>query len=349
MKHLYIWILTAITTIAALVVIWGYSSTPAPTPIIPSPIADTVPIASVSAQPTPEASIVTILTTGDMMLGRSVNYLGWKKQDWGWSWRELAQTMPDFDLVIANLENPIIADCPLTNEGMIFCAHASAAAALVESPIDVITLANNHIANYGNDGITQTQTLLKQAGQDYVSAGELYITDLDHHSIGILAFDDTASPLDEASYSQAITQAASQVDILLVALHFGQEYRYQPLPRQQELAHLAIEAGAQVVVGNHSHWLGPVELYQDGAIIYSHGNLIFDQMWSEETKQGIAAAWQFSDGRLSAIHLYPIYITDYGLAHWEQGSQRGQQILDIMQRISQLGTFVDDHLVISVL
>ena len=69
-----------------------------------------------------ESALLSILTTGDVMLGRSVNYLGNKYQDYGWSLAKVSPFLQQFSYVVANLENPIIKDCPLTNEGMIFCS-----------------------------------------------------------------------------------------------------------------------------------------------------------------------------------------------------------------------------------
>jgi poly-gamma-glutamate synthesis protein (capsule biosynthesis protein) len=83
-----------------------------------------------------------------------------------------------------------------------------------------------------------------------------------------------------------ISQAAAQVDYLIVSFHFGEEYRVEPTERQRYLAHLAIAAGAKVVAGAHPHVVGPVEEYQGGLIAYSLGNFIFDQAFSPATMQG---------------------------------------------------------------
>lgn len=276
---------------------------------------------------------VTIMSTGDVMLGRSVNYLGWRQQNYGWSLANISNLLSAADWTVINLETPIIDDCPLTNEGMIFCADASAAAAVAASGIDLATLANNHIYNYGDTGFVATQTLLAAAQVESVTAADFYQTTINGQTFGWLAADDVSTPLDETAFQAQVAAKSQLVDVLFVSLHFGGEYRYEPTTRQQELAHLAIDAGAAVVLGNHSHWLGPIESYHQGVIVYSQGNLVFDQMWSLETRQGIVIGWQFQAGQLTQLTIYPIWITDYGLANLATGD-KAQTILTTLTKIS---------------
>lgn len=284
-----------------------------------------------------ESALLSILTTGDVMLGRSVNYLGNKYQDYGWSLAKVSPFLQQFSYVVANLENPIIKDCPLTNEGMIFCSSEPSAAALKKAHFNLLTLANNHINNYGESGVEQTKQLLRQNGLDFAVEKELLIKDFAHQRIGFLAFDDTVTTLDEEEFFAQVAAAAAQVDVLFVSLHFGIEYQYQPTARQKQLAQGAIVAGADVILGNHSHWFGPLEFYQHGVIIYSHGNFVFDQMWSEQTKQGLAIAWYFNqEAKLTQIKVYPIYISNYGLANLATDEAVGEQILNKFIQVSAL-------------
>lgn len=306
---------------------------PSPTPVVATVLPD-------KNQPTvthESSASPSILTTGDVMLGRSVNYLGHKYQDYGWSLAKIAPFLQQFSYVVANLENPIIKDCPLTNEGMIFCSSEPSAAALKKAHFNLLTLANNHINNYGESGVEQTKQLLRQNGLDFVVEKELLIKDFAHQRIGFLAFDDTVTTLDEEEFFAQVAAAAAKVDVLFVSLHFGIEYQYQPTARQKQLAQGAIVAGADVILGNHSHWFGPLEFYQHGVIIYSHGNFVFDQMWSEQTKQGLAIAWYFNqEAKLTQIKVYPIYISNYGLANLATDEAVGEQILNKFIQVSAL-------------
>ncbi|MBQ6450151.1 CapA family protein [bacterium] len=313
-------------------------------PVIPQ----AQPLANENTMATQSATPWTLLSTGDMMLGRSVNSIGARKKDFSWSLREVNPYLANFDLVVANLETPITDPCPVTDEGMIFCADASAAAALAASNIDIVTLANNHVYNHGPDGYRQTQDLLAGAGELYVNDTDILTFTREGITYGLLAYDDVTYPIDLDDWRNMITHAASQVDVLIVALHFGIEYVYTPTNRQITLAHAAIDSGAILILGNHSHWLGSVEKYHGGAIIYSHGNFVFDQEWSNETKAGLAAAWHWQGRELVGVDIYPIHITNYGLSHWAAGTTVGEQILDVFQRESSSGARLDDHVTINL-
>lgn len=299
---------------------------------------------NVFLQPAP----VTILSTGDLMMGRSVNHRGLVKNDYGWSLKAISPFLSQFDYVVANLENPITYNCQPTIEGMKFCAHPLSAQALKEHQLGLLTLANNHVYDQGSEGLKETREILAQTQLSFITEGELHQKVIENVKFGFLAYDDTVKPIDEEDFTQVIQAASQKVDILFVALHYGQEYRYQPVQRQKDLSYLAIDSGADIVLGNHSHWLGPIELYQHGAIIYSHGNFIFDQMWSTETRQGILIGWTFFDGQLRYIDIYPNYITDYGQANLYTNQPMGSQIIEKIQAISNLGHLKNGILTISL-
>ena len=290
----------------------------------------------------------TIMTTGDMMIGRSVNLTG-RKQGYDWSYKDIAPFFAGFDYVIANLENPIVTACPGQNDGMIFCADSETAAVLSQAEIDLFTLANNHTLNYGQAGLQETQQLLAVQQLDSITAGQFHQVTLHEETYGFLAYDDVTSSLNLEALKKEIAFFAAQVDYLLVAFHFGIEYTHRPTLRQVTLAHLAVDAGAVGVIGNHAHWYQPVELYRSGAIIYAHGNLIFDQMWSQATREGFVASWSFQQQKLRQITLYTVWITAYGHAEiLPATSQQAQTMLRHQQEISALGTIVGNSLVIQL-
>ncbi len=295
-------------------------------------------------QPAP----ITILSTGDLMMGRSVNHRGLVKNNYGWSLKAISPFLSQFDYVVANLENPITYNCQPTIEGMKFCAHPLSAQALKEHQLDLLTLANNHVYDQGSEGLKETREILAQTQLSFITEGEIHQKTIENVKFGFLAYDDTVMPINEEDFIQTIKTASQKVDILFVALHYGQEYRYQPVQRQKDLSHLAIDSGADIVLGNHSHWLGPIELYQHGAIIYSHGNFIFDQMWSTETRQGALIGWTFFDGQLRYINIYPNYITDYGQANLYTDQSIGMEIIKKMQEISHLGQIKNGTLTINL-
>ncbi len=106
------------------------------------------------------------------------------------------------------------------------------------------------------------------------------------------------------------------------------EYTTQITDRQQELAHFAIDNGADLIIGNHPHWIQPQETYKDKLITYAHGNYVFDQMWSEETKEGVIGKYTFTGDNLTSTEFIATYITDYGRSQLAD-AERAKSILSV--------------------
>jgi poly-gamma-glutamate synthesis protein (capsule biosynthesis protein) len=93
--------------------------------------------------------------------------------------------------------------------------------------------------------------------------------------------------------------------------HWGVEYTSVPTQEQIDLAHLTVDAGADLVLGNHPHWVQGTETYKNKFIVYGFGNFIFDQMWSQETREGVVGKFLFNSSGLKSVSFYPIIIEDY--------------------------------------
>jgi poly-gamma-glutamate synthesis protein (capsule biosynthesis protein) len=200
--------------------------------------------------------------------------------------------------------------------GMIFCADPQSIEGLKFAGFDVLTLANNHIFNYGRSGFEETKELLQDQDLEGLGEGEFYRTGIEGIKIGFLAMDDVSKKLEVAQVEQ-IEKVAKEVDVLVVSIHWGAEYRSEPTSRQKELAHKLIEAGAKVIIGHHPHWVEGVEEYKGGVIFYSLGNFVFDQMWSEQTRKGVVARiWLEKEG-VAGYELLPIRIYDYSQPRFE--------------------------------
>ena len=96
----------------------------------------------------------------------------------------------------------------------------------------------------------------------------------------------------------------------------GTEYTRTPSVQQKNFAHNAVDSGADFVVGAHPHWIQTPEQYQGKWIFYSLGNFVFDQMWSEETREGLTAEFNFQGKKLSQITLKPVIIDNYCCPRW---------------------------------
>jgi hypothetical protein len=262
--------------------------------------------------PTASAALVIV---GDVMLGRQVNIEMAKRGDYTWPFHETADLLQSADLTLANLETPVVSGCPFSDEGTVFCADPRAVEGLAWAGIDGVSLANNHAYTYKEAGLKETIDYLRQVGVEPIPAGTLMVREIDGIRIGAIAFNDSEAPLDLGQAAAAVNRASRQVDVLIGLVHWGQEYQAGPTARQREAGHVLIEAGLDIIAGAHPHWIQPVEEYQDGLIVYSLGNFVFDQTWSQETRLGEAIRLRLirnASGIDVSYELIPIEIRGYG-------------------------------------
>lgn len=229
----------------------------------------------------------TLVSTGDVIPARSVNFGATKKNNFRWPFEKTADILRSADVTVINLETPLIKNCPVTNEGMIFCGDGRNIEGLVYAGVDVASLVNNHIENQGIKGVEETVRLLESQNIISVISNPTY-KDFRDLQFAFLGYNDLEPPgIEKEKIIREVGDARKNASVVVVSIHWGNEYTSMPSARQNELAHLAVDAGADLVLGNHPHWIQPVEIYKDKLIVYAHGNFIFDQMWSEKTKEGV--------------------------------------------------------------
>ncbi|MFH1864228.1 MAG: CapA family protein [bacterium] len=262
---------------------------------------------------------VEIILTGDVMLGRSVLIRTEKERDWTYPFNKVSEYLRNSDIVFSNLESPIVENCPRTDSGMVFCTDNKMTEGLKRANIGVVTVANNHMGNYGQKGINDTKRYLIGAGIDYTGVGDLVVKEVKGTKFGFLGFDFVnAKPTDLDL--KLIRQSDSLVDVLIVGVHWGEEYKDKANKKQREIAKDLVENGADVIAGHHSHWVQDTEKINQTStklrwarpVYYSLGNFVFDQEWSEETKKGLVIKLTFKDGELIKEEKLPIYISSLG-------------------------------------
>jgi poly-gamma-glutamate capsule biosynthesis protein CapA/YwtB (metallophosphatase superfamily) len=263
-----------------------------------------------------EDTRVTIFLTGDVMLGRTVEITTREQKDFTYPFKNVGLEMQKSDITFVNLENPIITNCPPHTDGFKFCANPEMTDGLVYAGIDIVTLANNHTRNYGQKGIDETVQILNSKAIQTTGLGKLAILQRRETRFGFLGFDLTTDKLSNTEL-QLIRESDKQVDILFVALHWGVEYTAMPQEYQRVWAKQMIAEGADVIVGSHPHWVQNSEYMEgpDGVsrpVYYSLGNFIFDQMWSEPTKKGVAIRITYKDKKLDKEEFLPVYIKERG-------------------------------------
>lgn len=260
--------------------------------------------------PKPDQPII-LLAVGDIMLGRSVNAKMRQLNDFQYPFRKTADILRSADLTFGNLESPFWPDCPTVNSSMVFCADPKAIQGLTFSGIDILSIANNHILNYGSQGKQYTVNLLQQNGILSSAENNIAIKQYNNLTIGFLSLDLTKTRSNQQILDM-VTRYASQAGILVVSLHWGNEYADKPTQTQKELAHSLIDAGADLIIGHHPHVIQPTEEYRSKLIFYSLGNFVFDQTWSKETRKGNIAKIVLEGKTIKSYEEIPVYLNkDY--------------------------------------
>jgi poly-gamma-glutamate capsule biosynthesis protein CapA/YwtB (metallophosphatase superfamily) len=271
--------------------------------------------------PDDPTKIRTLLVTGDIIPARGVNYFATIKHDFLWPFRPTADYTKNADITYINLEAPLFAGCPVSPaESFTFCGDARFVDGLNFMGAKVANLANNHLSNYGAQGITATDQLLQSHGILTSGLGPVAVIDVRGIKFGFIGFNGVGRAIDQTALKAGIARARQQADIVVVQFHWGKEYERQPIPDRGvptpddpvNIGHLAIDLGADIVIGNHPHWYQGVEVYKGKLITYAHGNFVFDQMWSEETREGVIGTYTFYGTQLVAASWKPVRSYDYG-------------------------------------
>lgn len=274
---------------------------------------------------------ITLLFVGDIMLDRGVEFYMTQRNDWKLPFLRIADTLQKADLVFGNLES-VISDKG-TNLGSIysFRADPKTLEGLSFAGFDILSVANNHSLDYGIEAFLDSMERLRQTGIATIGGGTTknqahapVIKEVKGTKIGFLGYTNLGSPLWQAAentpgiawvdantleeFQKNISQAKQQSDILVVSVHFGEEYQTQPSETQKLIAKSAIDAGADIVIGHHSHVVQPVEKYKQGWIAYSLGNFVFDQGFSKETMEGLLLEVKIEEKQITRVTPRSIYL-----------------------------------------
>jgi len=265
---------------------------------------------------------LTLIFVGDVMLDRGVEYMVQEKGggDFKWPFLRIADYLKKADILFGNLES-VISDIGLRVGSIYsFRAEPEAIEGLTYAGFDILSVANNHIFDYGRAAMEDSFKRLKEAGIEYIGGGfseeearSPAIKDIKGTKIAYLAYTNLGSEyfaatedrsgiawLDER-ITEDIKTSKKKADIVTVSMHFGEEYQSQPTLEQKYFAHLAIDTGADLVIGHHPHIIQPIERYKEGYIIYSLGNFVFDQGFSAETMKGLLLEVLVENGRIKTV------------------------------------------------
>ena len=291
--------------------------TPTPTSLAEPPTPATSPTALSTEAPestsTPEqARDVEIILTGDVLLGRTVMNESFELDDPRYPFLKIADTLTEADITFINLEGPIIDKCPVVpnDDRMVFCADPKMAEGLVYAGVDVVSLANNHTLDHGESGLAQTQEILQESGIEATGLGNLVVKEKEGIKFGFLGFDlfsiiqarknRSLTEVEEETIKSLVMESKEKVDVLIVGVHWGQQYHKESEEFQRHWARNFIESGADVIVGNHPHVVQDMDHIDGKPVYYSLGNLVFDNMFEgfEETRRGLVMRLIYKEGKL---------------------------------------------------
>jgi poly-gamma-glutamate capsule biosynthesis protein CapA/YwtB (metallophosphatase superfamily) len=299
---------------------------------------------------------------GDVMLGRLVNQALRRKAP-VFPWGDTLPILESADWRACNLECVISDRKPSILPGKVFHFRSDARniAVLTAARIDAVSLANNHTLDYGEEALADMLELLDQAGVGHSGAGRNFaeamrpaVSRVGGLRIGMLACTDNepgwaarpasaglfyvpAGAADERTgpLLESVRRARSQVDLLIVSLHWGPNWGTAPPPTHVRLAKRLIEAGADVVFGHSGHVVRAIEIYRGKPIIYCAGNFIDDYAVDEieRNDQSFIFVLEIEQERIARVRLYPTVIDGFhaSIAH----GREADDILDRMRRLCE--------------
>ena len=254
---------------------------------------------------------LTLGFVGDIMLDRGVKgaIQNYGSGDYRFPFLKARDELRQYDILFGNLEGPISDKG--NNQGSIysFRMRPDAIEGLRDAGFDVLSVANNHIGDWGISAIENTLERLQNrsivpigAGLNAKEAYQSRVISKNGVRVAYFAFSEFETGFVETSEDapgiaiigdgekmiESINDAKNNADIVVVSFHFGDEYQSKPNEYQQRITKRVVDAGADVVVGHHPHVVQPLERYNNSYIAYSLGNFVFDQNFSEETMIGAA-------------------------------------------------------------
>jgi hypothetical protein len=245
------------------------------------------------------------------------------------------------DISMLNLEGPAPVNATYHTSGMAFTFQQSFLPGLKNAGIDVVSLANNHIGNAGSKGVNQTVAALDSLGIAHTGAAGtaaaaaqpamFTVAGVKVAVIGVSQFPYAlAAPLSGAQAEIKAARAAG-AQVVIVYPHWGVEYTTTATSSQRTWAHRLIDAGADVVIGNHVHYVAGMEVYKGKPIWYALGNFVFDQNWSEQTEEGLLLELTFDGTRLVQARVHPLLIMDNAQPNFLDAAS-GRPVLDQMYK-----------------
>jgi|GEM_PF-738994 len=274
---------------------------------------------------------VKLVAVGDIFLGEHPVTLGHgvatmaRRHGCQFLFEQVHQYLSGADIVCGNLEG-IISPKKEGETGVqkeVFWGDPSCSQALQDASFNCLFLANNHTAQHGKDALERTCSILDEhkiqwTGYNPVDSSHPEPTNfyVQGSSVAMLAYCKTQQyhldtpilpVIDFETIKQDIDKARTRADIVIISLHWGNEFIHYPSSDQIELAHAIIDAGANVILGHHSHTMQGVEHYKHGLIAYSLGSFIKD-LWPKKLRESVILQCEVTPTGVRKVKLVPILL-----------------------------------------
>lgn len=266
-----------------------------------------------------------LVFVGDIMLSRSIDKIITREGNPFFHFLKIKEITERADITFGNLEGP--ASVRGIDQGSIysFRANPDNLKGLVFAGFDIVSIANNHIFDWGKGAFVDTIDHLNALGIMPVGGGKNSVEAYairkivrNGETFCFFAYSEFTSlapsknypaifGLNEKEMIRDINRAkVDQCQAIIISIHWGNEYETESSLWQQQLAHTLIDQGATLIVGHHPHVVQEVEKYKDGLIAYSLGNFVFDQNFSDETRKGLILEVSMKKGLIQSFRKIPI-------------------------------------------
>jgi poly-gamma-glutamate synthesis protein (capsule biosynthesis protein) len=280
--------------------------------------------------PMPTPCEISFCAAGDVMLDRGVkNRIDDDGRDY--IFKKTAGFIRLKDISFCNLECPVSTRGKRKSGGYAFRADPKNLNIIKKCGFKVVSVANNHMMDYGGDSLSDTFKYLQDNDITYAGAGQnreearsyvikeangvkvAFIAELNMPTVVEEVPEDATLPQPSQKRSLAdltaeIQKAKLAADIVVVSFHWGVEYTHNPQAYQKRLARACIDAGADMVLGHHPHVMQGIEIYKGKIILYSMGNLVFDQFRVMTSRTFIFACDFLKNGTVKNAFITPVEI-----------------------------------------
>ncbi|OGC47630.1 AmmeMemoRadiSam system protein B [candidate division WWE3 bacterium RIFCSPHIGHO2_01_FULL_42_13] len=272
---------------------------------------------------------IRILFGGDLMFDRYIRQVAQNKGN-DFILKNTIKYLLDKDLVVVNLEGPVTTFESISvgskigaPDNFVFTFPPAVADVLATHNIKLVNIGNNHILNFGWEGLNQTKKFLLDKNISFFGntgtpndQTRFKTVEIKGKKIAFVNYNQFTAGSVEAVLED-LNQVKDGTDFIIIYTHWGDEYSNEIRQPFRDLAHKLIDSGADLIIGSHPHVVQEKEIYNGKTIYYSLGNLVFDQYFSEETKKGLMVELNIdlSDGSTGLLEHY-INLDEGGQTLW---------------------------------